>query len=159
VHGCDFELVQCSFYLRRGTAFIPTMARTTAGYWLGVEPVVVQSVGTAEHLQTILAAAILRGSPVVPTPTRADFPPDVMRKYCGMKSFSAFERTSALWSISKGPEGYCICQWLRSLRHRGAWEQDTHGELLLPVHTPVEDVARRAAAEAMSLGHHGSAKT
>ena len=67
------DRVYCSFYLRRGTAFVPTMARTEAGYWMGVEPVDVQKVETVEALQEVLLAAILRGNPVVPTPTDETF--------------------------------------------------------------------------------------
>jgi hypothetical protein len=70
------------------------MAKTEAGYWLAVEPVDVEPVSDAIQLAKLLERAIRRGNPVVPTPTRADFPPDVMRKYCGLKSFSGFERTA-----------------------------------------------------------------
>jgi hypothetical protein len=64
----------CSFYLRNGVVFLPTMAKTEGGYWLGVEPVDVQNVETVGALQTVLLAAIARGNPTVPTPTREDFP-------------------------------------------------------------------------------------
>jgi hypothetical protein len=82
--------MHCSFYLRRGTAFVPTMARTEAGYWMGVEPVVVRKVETVEALEQLLLAVIARGNPVVPTPTRQGFPRPVMERHCGLKSLSAF---------------------------------------------------------------------
>jgi hypothetical protein len=35
----SWERCTVSFYLRNDTAFIPTMAKTEAGYWMGIEPV------------------------------------------------------------------------------------------------------------------------
>src|SRR5262249_25666107 len=31
-------LMYCSFYLRKGTAFVPTPAKTVAGYWMAIDP-------------------------------------------------------------------------------------------------------------------------
>jgi hypothetical protein len=87
--------------LRKGVAYIPTTARTEAGYWLAIEPV----------------EAIERGNPVVKTPTRQNFPPPVMQPYCGMKSFSEFERTAAL-----GPSAR---EMTPGLSTRGAEANDT----------------------------------
>src|ERR1035438_7530593 len=103
----------CLFYLRKGVAFVPTMAKTEAGYWLGAEPVEVQTVGSVSSLQKLLLAAIARGNPSVPTPTRANFPRPIMERYCGMKSLSAFERTAASWSVSKDESGFRIYEWRR----------------------------------------------
>jgi hypothetical protein len=142
--------MHCSFYLRKGIAFVPTMARTEAGYWLGVEPVEVQKVGTVEALEQLLLAVIARGNPVVPTPTRQNFPRPVMERYCGLKSLSAFERTATCWSISGNGDAYRICEWRRSERYRGAREEADDSEILLPADTPIKDVARRAAEVAMA---------
>ena len=70
----------CSFYLNRGLAFVPTMARTEAGYWLAAEPVVVQRVENVETLQNLLLDALARGNPTVPTPARKSFPRTVMER-------------------------------------------------------------------------------
>lgn len=88
----------CSFYLRNGTAFIPTMAKTEAGYWMGIEPVDVQKVEVPEALQTLLMDAVKRGNPVVPTPKRDKFPRALMERRSGLKSLSAFERTASCWA-------------------------------------------------------------
>ncbi len=145
--------VRCSFYLRRGTAYVPTMARTEAGYWLGVEPVDVEKVADAGALKGVLLRAINRGNPIVPTPTREHFPPDVMRRHCGMKSFSAFERTAQLWSISKNADSYVIRPWRRSARYRGAWEEDHERETIVPATMSLEELALRAANIALSDVH------
>src|SRR5215472_17302051 len=100
--------VYWSFYLRKGVAYIPTTARTEAGYGLAIGPVDVAPVLTAGDLHQALLKAIERGNPVVRTPTRQNFPPPVMQRYCGMKSFSAFERTAALWAISTRNDSWAI---------------------------------------------------
>jgi hypothetical protein len=135
----------CSFYLRNGVAFIPTEAKTEAGYWLAIEPVDVAPVANAEALHHLLLKSIGRGNPVVKTPNRQNFPQEVMRRYCGMKSLSAFERTAALWAISTRDDSYVIYRWRRSTKHPGAWEEDRDHMTILPLTTPMEGVARQAA--------------
>jgi len=142
--------VYWSFYLRKGVTYIPTTARTEAGYWLAIEPVDVAPVRTADDLHQALLKAIERGNPVVKTPTRQNFPPPVMQRYCGMKSFSAFERTAALWAITTRDDSWAIYPWRRSERYRGAWEEDHEHLTFLPSYTPLEDVARQAAERAFN---------
>lgn len=83
-------------------------------------------------------------------PTRANFPPgrneEVLR---GQVAFCV-RANRGCWSVSKRPEGYRICQWVRSERYRGAGEEDRENEIRLPADTPIEEVARRAATVAMS---------
>jgi len=137
--------VHCSFYLRRGIAYVPTVAKTQAGYWLGIEPVDVERVSDAEALKAVLLRAISRGNPIVPTPSREHFPRDVMRRYCGMRSFSAFERTTQLWSISQHGDEYVICPWRRSERYRGAWEEDDERRATIPAGMSLQEVVGKAA--------------
>ena len=139
-----------SFYLRKGVAYIPTTAKTEAGFWLAIEPVDVAPAHSVEELQRLLLKTIGRGNPVVQTPTRQDCPPPVMQRYCGMKSFSAFERTAALWAISVNVDSYVIYPWRRSSDHRGAWEEDDGRRTMLPSTTPIHDVARVAAERAIN---------
>jgi hypothetical protein len=82
------------------------MARTEAGYWMGVEPVAVQRVETVEALEQLLLAVIARGNPFVPTPTRQNSPPPVMERHCGLKSLSVFERIATCRSISGSRVAY-----------------------------------------------------
>lgn len=139
-----------SFYLRKGVAYVPTTAKTEAGYWLAIEPVDVAPIRNAEDLHQLLLMAIGRGNPIVKTPTRQTFPAPVMQRYCGMKSLSAFERSAALWAISQRDGSYVICPWHRSTRYRGAWEEDYEQRTTLPLTTPLEKVALRAAERAFS---------
>jgi len=72
------------------------MARTEAGYWMSVEPVDVVEPLNTETLGVALLVAIARGNPIVPTPSRQDFPRPGMERYCGLKSLSTFERSATL---------------------------------------------------------------
>ena len=126
------------------------MAKTEAGYWMGIEPVDVQEVESPEALQTLLMAVIKRGNPVVPTPTRGNFPRPVMERYCGLKSLSAFERTAICWAISQDDGDFRIYEWRRSERYRGARVKADETEVTLPRDTPIGSVTLRAAELAMA---------
>ncbi len=142
--------MRCSFYLRKGIAYVPTMAKTEAGYWLHIEPVDVERISNPESLKPVLLKAIGRGNPIVPTPRREHFPRDVMLRYCGMRSWSAFERTAHLWPISGNADSYVICPWRRSEEYRGGWEEDHERKTVIPASASLEDVVGQAAALAFS---------
>jgi hypothetical protein len=118
---------------------------------MAVEPVDVRKVEDTKALQSMLLAAINRGNPVVPTPTRDNFPRSIMERYCGLKSISAFERTASCWAISERDGAFHIYEWRRSERYRGAREKADDTEVILPGDTPIETVTTRAAAIAMSM--------
>jgi hypothetical protein len=143
--------IYCSFYLRNGVVFVPTMAKTLAGYYLMFEPVDVQPADSVDALHKILLAAMVRGNPIVTTPALPNFPRPVMERYCGMKSLSAFDRTAAYWSISQDADGFRIYEWQRSDRHRlgWGWEQIPESEIRLPASTTIEGATRRAAELAL----------
>ena len=126
------------------------MAKTEAGYWMGIEPVEIRKVETPEVLKGLLLAVIERGNPIVPTPTRDNFPRPVMERYCGLKSLSAFERTASCWAISQDDSGFHIYEWRRSERYRGAMEKADETEVILPRDAPLEAVVLRAAEIAMA---------
>jgi len=127
-----------SFYLRKGIAYIPTTAKTGAGYWMAIEPVDVAPVRNVDELQRLLAQAVGRGNPVIKTPT------------CGNEVLSAFERTAALWAIWQRDGSYVICPYRRSVRYRGTWEEDAEERTLLPLSIPFEEVVRKAAERAFN---------
>jgi hypothetical protein len=89
------------FYLRKGIVYVPTMGIMEKGFYRGIEPVSVVSVSNSEALREALAATIARGNPTVPKLRRREWPPPVVLKYAGVKSWSAFERGMMLWSIEE----------------------------------------------------------
>lgn len=111
----------CDVYVRDGVAFLPTVARTTAGFWMDVEPVEVVPFAAAETagLCAALARVIDRGNPTVPTPTRATFPPWVVLRHAGVASARAFGRTAAYVHVESGPDGFEA--WLGTPDGRGGW--------------------------------------
>jgi hypothetical protein len=96
------EMIMYShFYLRNGRVYVPTMGMMEKGFYRGIEPVAVVSVMNTDALREALAATIARGNPVVAKLRRREWPPPVVLKYAGLKSWSAFERGMMLWSIEE----------------------------------------------------------
>lgn len=78
--------------LRKGRAFIPTMAKTDAGFYMGIEPVEVVDASDHSGLQEALIRSISRGNPSVSTPGRDNYPEDPLLKHAGVKSLATFEK-------------------------------------------------------------------
>jgi hypothetical protein len=95
-------------YLRNYTVYVPTMGKMGEGFYRGVEPVAVVSASNTEALHQALAATIARGNPDVPKLLRREWPPPVLLKYAGVKSWSAFERGMLLWNIVERDGTYQI---------------------------------------------------
>jgi hypothetical protein len=129
-------------YIRKGIAYIPTMARTEAGFYLAVEPVEVASVGDKAALEQALVRTISRGNPIVPTPTRANFPQPVLLSHAKVKSWSTFAKSARGWSIAKENDVFVISPY--HLAVRGALEEDSAAKEAFPQSTPVVSVVQRA---------------
>lgn len=131
-------------YLRNGTVYMPTVARTEAGYYLDIDPVEVVPAADSENLQSTIGKALSKGNPVAPTPTRATFPKPVVSKYAKVKSWSAFEKGTLVWSIVENSGNYQI-EPHRKAPDKG-WEDDPTRIEHLPPGTTLEEVAQRVAA-------------
>jgi hypothetical protein len=66
-----YSIMLWNFYLRNGTAYVPTVAQTEAGFYLDVEPVEVVPATDFQALQQAIKRSLNRGNPKVPTPSRA----------------------------------------------------------------------------------------
>ena len=131
-------------YLRNGTAFVPTVAQTDAGFFLDIDPVGVVSATETKALQDAVKQAIGRGNPRVPTPTRSAFPKPVLLKYAKVKSWPAFERGCLSWTIVEKDGVYRVKQG-RKRPDRG-WEDDPEKIEELPPGTGIDEVAQRVAS-------------
>jgi hypothetical protein len=89
----------CHLYLRNGTVYVPTMGKMDKGFYRDIEPVAVVSAANIEAVRQAVADAIARGNPAAPMLRRAEWPPPLMLKYAGVKTWSAFERGMSLWAI------------------------------------------------------------
>jgi hypothetical protein len=97
-----------NIYLRNGVAYVPTVARTEAGYYLDIEPVAAVSATDSVALSDALKHVMAKGNPIVPTPTRAAFPKPVVLRHANVRSWADFERTASQWTISRKDDFYTI---------------------------------------------------
>jgi hypothetical protein len=111
-----------NLYLWNGNVYVPTEARTEAGYFMDIDPVAVVSITDTDALRGTIKEAMDKGNPIIPTPTRAAFPKPVVLKYAKVKSWSAFEKGALNWTIVEKSGIYQIKPG-RKRPDRG-WEED-----------------------------------
>jgi hypothetical protein len=115
------EYMLWNLYLRKGIVFIPTVSKTEAGFYLDTEPVEVVPVQDIARLEIALKNTINKGNPVVPTPTRDNFPKPVVLKYSNTKSWSSFEKNAFCFSLKRNK----VFEVMRLRRSpNGGWEVD-----------------------------------
>ena len=130
------------FYLRKSIVYVPTMGIMEKGFYRGVEPVAVVSAMNTEALREALAATIARGNPTVPKLRRREWPPPVVLKYAGVKSWSAFERGMMLWSIEEKDGVWKVVGTRRG--SDGAMVDDPDQIMAFPAEASVDEVISRA---------------
>lgn len=129
-------------YLKKGTVYLPTTVNQGTALYMDVEPVAVVPVADAERLRRVMRDTIPQQNAFVP-PSREDARnPPVLLKYTGDKSWLAFKRHAALWSIyEKGGiyqiEGYRTHQ-------KGYWERDPDQTIHFPAGTSIDTVTDAA---------------
>jgi hypothetical protein len=133
--------------LRKGQAFIPTMAKTEAGFYMGIEPVAVVDVSDRRGVEDALLCTVCRGNPIVPTPTRDTFPEDVVLKHAKVKSLSTFERSSETWQLAKHHDAYTLAP-CRPGKHGGS-EEDPDRTETIPAEMTLVAVVHRLVARAV----------
>lgn len=136
--------MNCHIYLRKGAVYIPTLGKMGKGFYRGVEPVAVVSTSNTEALRQALAATIARGNPDVPTLLRREWPPPVLLKYAGVKSWSAFERGMLLWNIVEKDGIYQIAG--NTKQPNGMWKEDPEQTIKFQAGTSADSVVDRMIA-------------
>lgn len=130
--------------LRNGVVYMPTMGKMGKGFYRGVEPVAVVPASNTDALHHALEATIARGNPAVSQPQRRqDWPPPVVLKYAGVKSWSAFERGLQVWDIN---ESDGIFQIAGNIRSPHGWVEDPDQTVNFRPGTPVDTVIDRMIA-------------
>jgi hypothetical protein len=130
-----------SISLRKGIVYIPTMGKMGRGFFRGVEPVGTVAVSSTEALREAITAAITRGNPPVPIPNRRDWPPPVVLKYAGVKSWSAFERGMKLWDTEKKEDRFQITR--QKKQTDGMWKDDPEQTVSFPSNALIDEVVAR----------------
>ena len=133
--------MHCHVYLRKGTVYLPTMGEVEKGFYRGVEPVALVSVTNTKSLRQALLATIARGNPTVPRLRRSEYPPPVLLKYAGVKTWSAFDRDASLWTISEAGGHFVIIPYKK--RPTGESVQDQNDKIEFPPGSSADVVIER----------------
>jgi hypothetical protein len=140
--------------VRKGQVLIPTMARTEAGFYLAVEPIVVVDSRNFDAVAAAFLDAIHRGNPIVPTPSRDNYPPSLLLKYSNAKSLPAFEKSAQRWKLGRYSAEYAVVPY-RPGRNGGS-EEDVGSRETFSIAEPIESVVGRLIERA--LGGSSSAE-
>jgi hypothetical protein len=128
-------------YTRRGVVYVPTVAQQErGGAYTDIEPVAVVPITNVDGLHRALAETIARGNVIIPLP-KGKWPPPVVLKYAGVKTWSAFARDASSWSIEKEDDQYQIVGY--RTHPKGYWQQDPEQKFKFPAGTTIDTVIDR----------------
>jgi hypothetical protein len=111
---------------------------------MDVDPVAVVPVANTDDLRSALLDAVGRKNAVVPPPPKDNWPPPILLKYAGVKTWSAFARSAAVWSIQETDGSFLIAGY--RIHHKGYWEKDPGQKTSFPSGTTVHGVVKRMIA-------------
>ena len=135
--GRKVDRIELSCYLRKGRIYIPTQARTKAGYWTGVDPVEVVPADDAVLIRAAFHRTLSRGNPRVSTPLRRDPPVFSMLSLAGVKSWVAFEKGAHHWRLTRIDRDWTIHVLKKAPR---GWESDETLDITFPPGTDFDAV-------------------
>jgi hypothetical protein len=130
-------------YLRHGIVYLPTVAQRETGAYTNIEPVSVVPAANTEGLRRAFLETIARKNIIVPRPT-GKYPPPLLPRYAGVKTWSAFARDTSTWSIAEADGVYEIVGYRTHLK--GYWEEDPEQKIDFPRGTPINKVIDRMIA-------------
>jgi len=130
-----------SIYIYKGRAFLPIVARTEAGFLLDMEPVCAAPFNDFESFTAAIAAAIATGNPRIPTPGRDEFTKPVVLRVAGIRSWKAFQRSGACFTICRMPTEDRLYETGRD--ENGRWVDDPALTQTLPANSTAAEIARR----------------
>jgi hypothetical protein len=132
--------------LKNGLVYLPTVARTQAGFYMKREPVAVVPAVDADELRRALRDIMAKGNAVIPTPKRDAFPAPVLPKYAGEKTWAAFMRGASEWDISEKNGNYQIMPYRKDPEGGQSWVPVSDHKITFPPGTPVDGVIERMIA-------------
>jgi hypothetical protein len=131
-----------SCHLRQGIVYVPTVGKR-GGAYTEIEPVSVASVANTEVLRRAFLNAIGRKNVAVPL-VKGKWPPPLLPKYAGVKSWSAFARGALTWNIVENEGDYQIVG--HRVHQDGYWVEDHDQKIKFPPGTTVDAVIDRMIA-------------
>lgn len=129
-------------YLRNGIVYVPTVGKR-GGVYSDIEPVSVAPVANTQGLRRAFLDAIARRNIDLPL-IKGKWPPPVLLKYAGVKTWSAFAHGALTWNIDEMDGTY------RIVGHRvhsdGYWVRDPDQTVHFAPGTAIDDVIDRMIA-------------
>jgi hypothetical protein len=110
------------------------------GFFLDVEPVAVVPLSNTAAVHQAFAETIARGNPKVPIPKPPEYPPPVVLKYAGVKSWATFARKTSTWAVYNDDDAFRIRGYVKD--PTGGWAPDDKIETF-PLGTAVSIVIDR----------------
>ncbi len=123
-------------YLRSGTVYVPTMGKR-GGVYTNIDPVTVVPVTDAEGLRRAFLDVIAKKNVALP-PVKGKWPPPVLPKYAGLKTWSAFARDASTWNIEENEGVYQIVG--NRMDPKGYWVEDADQKITFPPGSTLDDV-------------------
>lgn len=111
-------------YAYRGRFFIPTVAKTEAGFLQEIDPVGIVGQGHVDVLTQAVESALARGNPTVPTPSRHQYPVPAIVRAAGVRSWTVFEKNAHLWRVESTGDG-CVLITTKRAPDRGFQDKDS----------------------------------
>jgi hypothetical protein len=139
-------------YLKDNVVFVPTTGMLDKGVYREIEPVAVVPLSNTEGVRRALHATIARGNPPAGY-SGGNFPPPVLLKYAGVKTWSAFARGTLTWSIELTEGDYQIVGYRKNAR--GYWERDPDRKTVLPSGTEADAMIERMISIMEEVGTTG----
>jgi hypothetical protein len=129
--------------LKDGIAYVPTVVKTEAGFYMQAEPVAVIPAGHTAALRHALHAVMAKGNEIVPTPKRNAYPAPVLPKYAGANNWSVFKKGSSEWSIREENANYQIIPYRNDPHGSETWIEDNARKIKFSPGTTREQVIDR----------------
>jgi hypothetical protein len=131
-------------FLKNGFVYVPTVVKLQAGAYMDIDPVAVVPVENSEVLRRAFLDAIAKGNSIVPNPPKNNWPPPVLLKYAGAKTWSAFKRGASHWHIQDKDGDYQIVGY--RTHRKGYWEEDPAQTIEFPPGSSIDEVIDRMIA-------------
>lgn len=131
-----------SLYLRKHVVLVPTTGKLDdEPVYREMEPVSVVPLSNTDGVRQALHSAIARGNPSAPRYTPGNFPPAVVLKYAGVRSWLAFARSTLFWGIQQTDGAFQIVGY--RLHPKGYWQSDPQQKIKFPPGSTADEVIDR----------------
>lgn len=125
-------------YVRDGIVYVPTMGRTTAGFFIELAPVYTANFEDLAGLREILLKTLRTPNPKVSTPSRFSYPKlTAVAEMAMAKSTREFEKGAGLLEVQLNDGKYTIAP-MKNMGRMG-WEETPESKITIPA---TEEIGR-----------------